>query len=327
MSELRWHPVLREWVITATHRQERTFLPPRDYCPLCPTRPGGVPTEIPRPDYQIVVFENRFPALQRQPPEPAVAGSPLTPVAPAQGICEVVVYTPDHDSRLALRSVDEIERLIAVWTDRYQELGGYDFVKYVFIFENKGEVIGVTLHHPHGQIYAFPYIPPIIQRELASAADHLASTGRCLFCDILAAERGDGRRLVAENADFVAFVPFYARYPYEVHLFAAAHLGALPDLTPRQRRSLAALLKTVLVTYDNLWGFSLPYMMVLHQRPTDGEPHPEYHFHIEFYPPHRAPDKLKYLAGCESGAGTFINDTLPEETAARLRAARPPAVD
>lgn len=326
MSELRWNPVLEEWVITATERQERTFLPPKDYCPLDPTKPGGFPTEIPRATYQIVAFENKFPSLRRHPPEPAVTGDDLYPVAPAQGVCEVIVYTPQHEGTLTDRSVLEIEELIHVWTDRTEELGREPFIDYVFIFENKGEVIGVTLNHPHGQIYAFPFIPPKIQRELDSAARHQERTGRCLFCDIIADERRDGRRIVIESEGFVAAVPFFARWPYEVHLWSRRHLGSLPEMTAGEKRDLARVLKTLLLKYDHLWGFSLPYMMVMHQRPTDGRPHESYHWHIEFYPPYRTPNKLKYLAGVESGAGTFINDTLAEEKAAELRAALPAAL-
>jgi UDPglucose--hexose-1-phosphate uridylyltransferase len=220
-------------------------------------------------------------------------------------------------------SVEEIRRLVEVWADRYQELGSLDYVKYVLVFENRGEEIGVTLTHPHGQIYAFPYVPPIVQRELDSSQRHRARTGRCLFCDILAEEEGDGRRLVAGNPSFLAFVPFYARWPYETHIFSRGHRASLLDLDDEERWRLAHLLKVMVQKLDNLWGFPLPYMMVLHQAPTDGRHHPHYHFHIELYPPYRAADKLKYRASCESGAGTFINDTLAEEKAAELRAVPP----
>src|SRR5689334_9008367 len=159
MSELRWHPLFQEWVITSTERQDRTFLPPKDYCPLDPQRPGGPPTEIPT-GYHVVSFLNKFPSLRPDPPAPAVRGTELYPVAPAQGVCEVIVYTPKHEGSLAQRSVEEIEELIYVWRDRYLELSALDYVRYVMIFENKGEQIGVTLHHPHGQLYAFPFIPP-----------------------------------------------------------------------------------------------------------------------------------------------------------------------
>ena len=236
MSELRWHPLLREWVITSTERQDRTFLPPKDYCPLDPHHAGGAPTEIPEPSYRIVSFLNKFPSLRPNPPVPAVEGTDLYPVEPARGVCEVIVYTPDHDSTLAQRSVDEIEELVYVWRDRYQELSRLDYIQYVYIFENKGEAIGVTLNHPHGQLYAFPFIPPRLERELSSVEQHREKTGRCLLCDVVAAERADGRRLVLEGEHFYAGIPFYARYPYEVHIWAARHRPSLAALE-RSRRS------------------------------------------------------------------------------------------
>lgn len=320
MSELRWHPLLGEWVATATHRQERTFLPPADFCPLCPTKPGGFPTEVPEAAYDIVVFENRFPSLRPAPPAPAVEGTELYPVRPAEGVCEVVLYSPRHDSTLAREPVGQIHKLVRVWADRFRELGALPFVQYVFAFENKGEAIGVTLHHPHGQIYAYPFVPPRVARELEQSLAHKQKTGRCLVCDILASERGDGRRVVAENRSFAAYVPFFARYPYEVHISSARHLQAITDLTAEEERDLAAILKQILAAYDRLFNISFPYMMVLHQRPTDGGDYSHYHFHVEFYPPLRTATKLKYLAGSETGAGLFINDTLAEEKAAELRA-------
>lgn len=323
VSELRWNPLLAEWVVTATHRQERTYHPPADFCPLCPTRPGTYPTEVPAEDYEIVVFENKFPSFRRTPPEPSVEDDDLYQVRPSRGICEVVLYSSSHNGSLATSDVMDIARLVDVWTDRYEELGSLDYIDYVLIFENKGEVIGVTLEHPHGQIYAFPFIPPRPARELESAARHWHSTGRCLFCDILGKEIADGRRLVAQNEDFVALVPFFARYPYEVHILSRRHATSLLDLAEHERWGLAEILKVVLQKYDNLFGFSLPYIMVMHQAPTDGAEYPYYHYHVEFYPPNRTATKLKFLAGCESGAGTFVNDTLPEETAATLRTTPP----
>src|SRR5215218_1293378 len=158
LNQLRWDPTLREWVAYATHRQDRTFLPPAEYCPLCPTKPGGFPTEVPREHYDIVVFENRFPSFAPNAPEPDEGGSDLTPTAPCRGICEVVLYSDDHDATLATMSERRIGNLIEVWADRFRELGAREEVDYVFIFENKGEAIGVTLHHPHGQIYGYPFI-------------------------------------------------------------------------------------------------------------------------------------------------------------------------
>ncbi|MGH8501461.1 MAG: galactose-1-phosphate uridylyltransferase [Gammaproteobacteria bacterium] len=326
MSELRWNPLLGDWVATATHRQARTFLPPADFCPLCPTKDGGFPTEVPESTYDMVVFENQFPSLRAKPPAPAVEGTELCPVRPAQGVCEVVLYSPKHTTTLAEEPVEQIYKLVRVWTDRFLELGALDYVDYVFEFENKGEAIGVTLHHPHGQIYGYPFIPPHIARELTQSRAHRARTGGCLICDIVAQEREDGRRIIAENPSFVAVIPFFARWPYEVHIYSSRHLQALPDMTPVEQRDLAAMLKMVLVAFDKLFELSFPYMMVLHQRPVDGGQYDYYHFHIEFYPPLRTATKLKYLAGSETGAGLFINDTLAEEKAAELRGHITPAV-
>lgn len=320
MSELRWNPLLGEWVATATQRQARTFLPPEDYCPLCPTKPGGFPTEVPEADYDIVVFENRFPSLRRSPEPPSLLDSELYPVRPAQGVCEVILYSPNHDSSLAQEPIEQIEKLVRVWTDRFRELEALDFVKYVFIFENKGEAIGVTLHHPHGQIYAYPFIPPRIESELKNSAQHFHRNGHCLLCKIQAEERRVEQRVVAENDSFIAVVPFFARWPYETHLYSTRHFQALTDMSHQEQRQLASMLKMILVAYDKLFDLSFPYMMVMHQRPTDGGDYSSYHFHIEFYPPMRAANRLKYLAGSETGAGMFINDTLPEERAAELRA-------
>ena len=326
MSELRWNPLLGEWVATATHRQERTFLPPADFCPLCPTKEGGFPTEVPESTYDIVVFENRFPSLRSDPPPPAVEATELYSVRPGQGVCEVVLYSPNHNSTLAQEPVEQIYKLVRVWRDRFLKLGALDFVDYVFEFENKGEAIGVTLHHPHGQIYAYPFIPPRIKRELEQSRAHQAGRGRCLLCDIVADERADGRRIIAENGSFVAYIPFFAGYPYEVHIASLRHLQALTDLQEAEERDLAGILKMVLAAYDKLFNLSFPYIMAIHQRPTDAEAYDYYHFHIEFYPPLRTATKLKYLAGSETGAGMFINDTLAEEKAAELRSHVAPVV-
>lgn len=318
MSELRWNPQLRQWVIVAAHRQDRTHLPPAEFCPLCPTLPGAFPTEVPAEDYEIVVFENKFPSLTLPPAELGALDSELYKTAPAAGICEVVLYSSEHNSSLAEASVEHIRNLIEVWTDRYLELGSKEEVEYVYIFENKGEAIGVTLSHPHGQIYAMPFIPPVIATELESARQHKEERGTCLYCDILQEETKDGSRLVVENEFFAAFVPFFARYPYEVHLYPKRHLQSFAHFTDEEKQGLAQTLKELLGKYDELFGFSLPYIMAIHQAPTKGE-HGEYHFHFEFYPLNRTATKLKYLAGVESGAGTFITDMSPEDQAKKLR--------
>jgi UDPglucose--hexose-1-phosphate uridylyltransferase len=318
MSELRWNPQLQQWVIVTTHRQDRTYKPPSAYCPLCPTLPGAFPTEVPAEDYEIVVFENKFSSLNQPPLPPEVEGSALYQTAPAEGVCEVVLYSPNHASSLAQEPVSQIRNLIEVWTDRYLELGQRPGIQYVLIFENKGDAVGVTLSHPHGQIYAFPFIPPTLEKELEAALEHQQTTDQCLYCHILAEEKADAVRIIAENAEAAAFVPFFARYPFEVHLYTTRHVPSLAELTSEEQEGLAVMLKEVLLKYDSLFGFSLPYMMVLHQAPPKGD-YPHYHFHIELYPLNRTATKLKYVAGVESGAGTFITDMSPEQQAARLR--------
>jgi UDPglucose--hexose-1-phosphate uridylyltransferase len=319
MTERRWDPTLGEWRTFATHRQDRTFLPAADACPLCP---GDGDTELPRPAFQVAVFDNRFPSLSERPPDPAVAGDRLHPVEPAEGATEVVVYSDRHDVTLADLDVAHIARLVDVWADRYAELGARQEVDYVFVFENKGEAVGVTLHHPHGQVYGYPDIPPRPLQELRAAEAYLQERGSCVWCDVVAHERAQGLRIVAANAHWLAYVPFAARFPYEIHLVTLRHATSLLDLGDPERWSLADLLRTTVRGYDGLFGFSLPYVMAMHQAPVDDGPWlPVSHLHLELTPLHRTRDKLKYLAGSELAAGAFINDTSPEDTAAALRRA------
>ncbi|GAC1659126.1 MAG: galactose-1-phosphate uridylyltransferase [Candidatus Dormibacteraceae bacterium] len=303
MSELRWHPLLRQWVTVAPWRQDRTYHPIQADCPLCPTLPGKPETEIPEPDYHIAVFENKFPSYTGD-----------------QGRAEVVCYTSRHDSSLGRQSIGHIRDLIEVWQDRFRELSAVGGVKYVYIFENRGEEIGVTLSHPHGQIYGYPFVPPIVERELESSRLHHEETGSCLYCDILEGE-WQGERTVAENDRWLAFVPEFARWPYEVHVAPREHVGLLTELSSGQADALAHVLKAVLQKYDGLFGKPLAYVMAMHQRPP-GEGNGHYHFHLEFYPPNRSVDKLKYLAGSELGAGAFILDARAEDTARQLREVR-----
>lgn len=276
-------------------------------------------TEIPSPDYEIVVFENKFPSFSRSVDYANNAKDSFYRRAPAKGICEVICYTPRHNLTLANLPVEKIENLILVWQDRYRELGKHSFIKYVFIFENKGKEIGVTLSHPHGQIYGYPFIPPKIKKELNASANYFKKNKKCLFCAIRKEEEKEGKRVVSKNNGFLAFVPFYAHFPYEVHIFSREHLPSFHYFKKKDIKNLAEIMKDVLTKYDRLFGFSFPYIMNIHQAPTDGRKYPYYHFHIEFYPCYRAKNKLKYLAGSEKGAGVFIGDILPDDQAFQLR--------
>lgn len=323
MTERRYDPTTGEWVTFATHRQSRTYRPPADYCPLCPTRPGAAETEIPYPNFEVVSFDNRFPAFCARPPPPSIIGTDLYPVDTASGRCEVVVYSDDHDTTFSELSAERARMLVDVWTDRWRTLGAQDDIGYVMPFENKGDVVGTTLSHPHGQIYGYPDVPPRPLRELRAAQAHLGRTGRCVECDVVATEVADGRRLVDTDDTWVAWVPFWARFPYEVHAAPRDHRPSLGHLDGCERAALARLLQSVARSYDALWGFSLPYVMAFHQRPTnDAEAwDPVSHVHVEFCPPNRSADRLKYLAGSELEGGAFVTDVAPEDAAARLREA------
>ena len=314
---MRWHPLREEWIAYAGHRQHRTFLPPPEYNPLAPTGDPSQPTELPAGDYDVAVFENLFPTFA-----PAANDQPklIVETRPARGVCEVVVFTQDPAQSLGTLPLSHIELLVDVWSDRYRELGRNPDVQYVMPFENRGVEVGVTLHHPHGQIYAYPFIPPVPARELAAQLRYFTAHARGLLDDLICAEIRDGRRVICATRTAVAFMPVCARYSYEVWLAPRRPVGSIADLDIAERAEFARALKTVLLKFDRLWDRPFPYVMVFHQAPTDGAEHPEAHFHVEFYPAYRMRDRLKYLAGSELGAGVFTADTLPEITAAELQA-------
>ena len=313
MSELRWNPITREWIIMATGRQERPVFP-EDYCPFCPSISREV-TE----GYDHTVLPNRYPSLTKDAPEVADS-SPLFRRAPARGACEVVLYSPDHGTVLEDQPVGHIKGVVDLWQERYRALGEDPEVKYVFIFENRGKEIGVTLEHPHGQIYAYPLIPAFIQRRLDGSEAYAEETGGCIYCDIIAQEEAaTPSRVVAEEGGFIAVVPFWAKWSYEVNIYPRRHVTGLDELTEEEKRGLAGIMKRVMLGYDGLFGFRLPFIMAVHQRPTDGETYDHCHLCVEFYPPHRGRDSLKYLGGSETGAGAHINVTSPEEAAEELR--------
>jgi UDPglucose--hexose-1-phosphate uridylyltransferase len=321
-AHLRWHPLRGEWVAYASHRQNRTFLPPAEYNPLLPSDDPANPTELPKGEWDVAVFENLFPTLSRNAAEPAPRS--LVDTRPAKGSCEVVVFTQDPRASLGQLPLSRISLLFEVWADRTRELGGRDDVQYVFPFENRGVEIGVTLHHPHGQIYAYPFVPPVAAREIAQQKEHLERTGRGLLEDLLAAELRDAQRIVWRGEHGILLVPVCARYPYELWIAPLRPVQRLYDLRAEERRDLSRALKTALLKLDALWQRPMPYLLVFHQAPTDGRDHPEAHFHMEIYPYLRMPGRLKYLAGSEIGAGVFTADTLPEEKAAELRAVEVP---
>ncbi|MBD2104251.1 galactose-1-phosphate uridylyltransferase [Leptolyngbya sp. FACHB-261] len=314
---LRWHPLRGEWVAYASHRQGRTFMPPPEYNPLAPTRDLQFPTELPAGRYDIAVFDNRFPSLALDAHDPPDA---IVPTLPANGACEVVVFTQDPNASLGSLSLDHLELLFQTWADRTKVIGSQAQIEYVLPFENRGVEVGVTLHHPHGQIYAYPFVPPVPARMAEREQTYYQNHQRGLLQDLIQQEIRDGQRLIYQDQYAVAFVPVCARYPYEVWLAPIDPAATFMDLSAEQRQGLARALKTVALKYDGLWQRPFPYLMAWYQAATDGQSHPESHLHAEFYPPYRTRDRLKYLAGTELAAGMFANDALPEEKAKELQA-------
>ncbi|HEU0174788.1 MAG TPA: galactose-1-phosphate uridylyltransferase [Blastocatellia bacterium] len=329
--EERWHPLREEWVIVAAHRQNRPWngetvdreesaLP--DYladCYLCPgaTRVSGKRND----DYtSTFVFDNDHPCVGLDAPRELAAPHGIYRNRPATGIARVVCYSPRHNLTLAELEAAEIVNLMRVWQEQYVELGGRKEINHVLIFENKGEVVGVSNPHPHCQIYATNFVFKTIETEARVSERRLAETGRVLFQDILKAEREDGRRIIFENESAIVFLPYFARYAYEVFVAPKATHPSIATLSEAELRDFAEALKRLLVKFDNLWRMPFPYVMPLHHAPTDGGDYRGFHFHIEFHPPLRRPNLLKYLAGPEIGGGNFLSDTSPEEKAAELRA-------
>jgi UDPglucose--hexose-1-phosphate uridylyltransferase len=302
-SQARCDRLLDEWVVIASHRQDRTFRPADDQCPLCPSSATRL-TEIPAPEYEVVVFENRFPTLP--------AGDP--PV----GRCEVICFSSDHDASFADLTPAQASTVMAAWLDRSAELATLPGVEQVYCFENRGQEIGVTLAHPHGQIYAYPYVTPRTSRMLRAVADHCRATGRNLFDDVLATEREQAGRVVLEGAHWTAFVPYAARWPYEVHLYPHRRVPDLAALTEEARAEFSVIYLDLLRRFDRLFDAPAPYISGWHQAPVR-HGREQFALHLEMFTIRRAPGKLKYLAGSESGMGAFANDVTPEAAAQRLR--------
>jgi len=328
--EMRWHPLRREWVGFAAHRntrpwqgertEEQLLVPAHDpTCYLCPgnTRNRGHVN----PRYSgTFVFDNDFPPFGCEAPE-LTAGHGLYRSMSAYGRCRVVCFHPRHDLTLAEMSGPEIRDVIDTWQEEHRSLGSDPRINHVLMFENKGKVVGVSNPHPHGQIYATEFVPQTTVVELSSTGEYYAEHHRTLMEAIIEQELLDGVRVIAENGSIVAFVPYFARFAYETYIAPRRPMRSIAELTPEEVDDLAAILKNMLVKFDNLYEMSFPYIMAFHQAPTDGQPHRGFHFHIEFHPPLRFPGVLKYLAGAETGGGVYLNDTSPEEKARELRKA------
>lgn len=315
-SHLRWHPLRGEWVAYASHRQNRTFLPPKEYNPLAAVKSLEVPTELPQGDYEVVVFENMFPSLELS---ANLAPELIVPTRPANGACEVIVFAKEAEGSLAEMSLDRVELIIKVLAHRYKELSKGHGIKYILPFENRGVEVGVTLHHPHGQIYAYPFLPPLQERMLAQQKQYWDKHQKTLLGSLIESELKLDERIIIENQHSVAFLPAWARYPYEVWIAPKRAVTVLHELEENEIKDLSITLKAMLLKYDHMWDRKFPYLMCFYSAPIDRGGHPEWYFHIEFYPPYRTRDRLKYLAGTELGSGMFVNDSIPEEKAKELK--------
>ncbi len=319
IGHLRLDALVNEWVVVASHRQHRIFLPPKELCPLCPTT-AEKKTEIPDSNYEVVVFENRAPAL-RSPASnwalPSITGID-TPDADAAGACEVVCYTADHNTSFAKLSIQQIRTVLEAWKDRTAELSKLPYIAHIFPFENRGEEVGVTLSHPHGQIYAYSFLPPRIEQMLGAAAAHLKRTGRVLLDDVIAREVKDKERVIAQNDEWIAFVPYAARYPFEIHLAPKRSVADFTQLDDAQSQLFPPIAKEILARLDGVFGIEMAYIASWHQAPVrSGRDSMRLHWQIVSV--RRQPGKLKYLSGSESGMGAFIMDLAPEQSAQQLR--------
>jgi UDPglucose--hexose-1-phosphate uridylyltransferase len=319
-SQLRFDRQTGQWVVIAALRQDRTYKPAADLCPLCPG-PTGLASEVPAPDYDVVVFENRFPSLSGAGVSPFTLPSTdgegfLS--APGHGRCEVISFSSSHTASFADLELPHARLVVDAWRHRTADLLGRPGIEQVFCFENRGEEIGVTLTHPHGQIYGYPYLAPRTAHMLAQARIHSERHGGNLFTDILANEVADGSRVIARSEHFTAFVPYAARWPVEVHIYPNRFVRNLIELDAPELDDFASVYRDVLRRFDRMYPTALPYISALHQY-ADTELQREGYFHVELMSVRRSATKLKFLAGSESAMDAFISDVTPEDVAHRLR--------
>ncbi len=319
VGELRLDLLTNEWVSMAAHRQTRAFLPPKELCPLCPTKPG-LDSEIADSNYQVVVFENRSPSLAKPKTGwklPANNGIE-TEIVEAAGHCEVICFTDHHEGSFGALPESQIKLVMDAWIDRTKEISKLDYVEHIFPFENRGEEVGVTLNHPHGQIYAYSFLPPRVEKMLAAATAYKAMHGKPLLTDLIAREIKDQVRIVCENAEWIAYVPFASRYPFEIHVAPKKFVPDLAELSEAQAAAFPAIAKESLQRLDGVFGIDMAYIASWHQAPVrKGREVLGLHWQITSI--RRQPGKLKYLAGSESAMGAFIMDMKPEQSAAQLR--------
>ena len=314
MAELRYNPFKKDWVMVASARQDRPQMP-KDWCPFCPGS-GKVPDT-----YDVLKYDNDFPALSPNPPVPDDVATDFFKTEEAYGKCEVILYSSDHTATLPQLSIPHIKKLVDLWTDRFSALSFDQKVKYIMIFENRGEVVGVTMPHPHGQIYAYPFLPKKLELKHDCAKQYYKETGDCLFCDWLKAEQDFKKRVLFENDHFSVVIPFFSEYAYGTQIVSKKHVQYITDFDEAEKTALAETIRNTVGMYDSLFDMPFPYMMCMYNAPVNMGDAQSFHFHIAFYTPMRAKDKQQSAASSETGAWAHCNPTAPEEKAEELRAA------
>ncbi|HKV24094.1 MAG TPA: UDP-glucose--hexose-1-phosphate uridylyltransferase [Candidatus Acidoferrum sp.] len=326
----RWNPLLEEWVLVSPHRTQRPWLgrvdkivpaPVLNYDPECYLCPGNARAQgVRNPAYEeTYVFDNDFPAMLPEVTANETNQEGLLAARVERGICRVVCFTPRHDLTIPRMEDEDVRRVVEVWTGQYAELGQIPWVKHVQIFENRGALMGASNPHPHCQIWANEEVPNLPLRELAAMSNYLNTSQKCMLCEYLRLEMEDGERIVCANEGFVALVPYWAVWPFETMILSRRHSASLAALEGTEPRELAQILRTLTIRYDNLFETAFPYSMGFHQEPTDGESHPEFHFHAHYYPPLlRSATVQKFMVGYELLAAPQ-RDITPEGAAARLR--------
>ncbi|HWQ74197.1 MAG TPA: galactose-1-phosphate uridylyltransferase [Syntrophomonas sp.] len=314
MAELRYNPFKNDWVMVASARQDRPHMP-QNWCPFC-LGSGRVPD-----DYEVLKYDNDFPALSPNPPVPDDVATDFFKVREAYGKCEVILYSPEHTTTLPQLSVQHVKKLVDHWAERFTELSKDNKAKYVMIFENRGEVVGVTMPHPHGQIYKFPFVPKKIELKLNCAKQHMQKTDRCLFCDWLKAEQEFSKRVIFENEYFTVIIPFFSEFAFGTQIISKKHIQYMNEFNEAEKLALAETIRNTAGMYDSLFRMPFPYMMCMYNAPVNMGDMESFHFHIEFFTPMRAKDKQQFLASSETGAWAHCNPTAPEEKAEELKIA------
>lgn len=318
MAEFRWNPLLDTYTMVATNRQHRPHLP-KNYCPFCPKDNKALP------QFDVLAYDNDFPvmSLKIQDSRRKTQDKKIFRREEAVGKCEVILYSPEHDKQLYDLSDEHVLKIVELWNGRFAELQKDKRIKYIFEFENRGEEVGVTIHHPHGQLYAYSFVPHKIETELRNCKKYFAENKRNLFADLNEAEKKYRKRIVFENKSFIAYIPYFTDYPFGVFVVNKKLKGNITQFSLAEKKDLAQLLKKLTKGFDKIYNRPFPYMMCIHQTPVNEKKYADvgkyYSFHIEFYPPLRAADKIKWYAGSEMGAGAAANPLDADECAAILR--------